>query len=162
MSAIVSMEVKQRHWKKKYDAAPEVACACGCGQAMKSIDCYGRPKRFLTGHNGRKYLHGDHWAHKKAWLSRNRAWANGRRQGIARKRKVRLIYQLGGECRKCGLKYDGANGAVFEFHHTDPATKKFGMGSELSNKAFAALMAEADKCILFCANCHQMEHLGSY
>lgn len=158
----VSKEVKERYWKKKYDDAPEVECACGCGQVMKSVDLYGRAKRFITGHNGRKYAHDDKQAHKKAWVKRNRQWANSRRQGIARKRKVKLILHLGGECVVCGLKYSGSNGAVFEFHHTDPSTKEFGVGSELSNKTFAKLKAEVDKCVLLCANCHQIGHLGAY
>ena len=161
MSA-VSKEVKERHWKKKHDEAPEVECACGCGQLMKSVDLYGRNKRFITGHNGRKYPHAEKQPHKKAWVRRNRQWVNSRRQVIARKRKVELIHHLGGQCVACGLKYNGENGAVFEFHHTDPSTKEFGMGSELTNRAFAELKAEADKCVLLCANCHQIEHLGAY
>ena len=28
-------------------------CACGCGQALETLDARGRPRRFLHGHNGR-------------------------------------------------------------------------------------------------------------
>lgn len=155
-------EAKARYFKKKYDEAPMVECACGCGEQMKSVDEYGRPKTYLTGHNGRKYPHDDPHAHQKAWVKRNRAWANERRQKIARERKVQFIERLGGKCDHCGLEYNGSNGAVFEFHHDDPTTKEFGLGSELTNKSFAALKKEVDKCQLLCANCHQIHHLGEY
>lgn len=153
---------KARYVKKKYDEAPKVECECGCGGKMKSVDEYGRSRKFITGHNGRKYPHGEKQPHKKAWVKRNRQWANDRRRRIARQRKIKLIQRLGGQCDECGLEYSGKNGAVFEFHHVDPDTKLFGIGSELSNKSFAELKAEADKCQLLCANCHQIGHLGEY
>jgi hypothetical protein len=30
---------------------PTVACACGCGQSLARFDAWGRPRRFVTGHN---------------------------------------------------------------------------------------------------------------
>lgn len=155
-------EAKARYAKKKHDEAPMVECACGCGERMKSVDEYGRAKKFVSGHNGRKYPHGDKNAHQKAWVKRNRSWVNGRRQKIARERKIEFIKRLGGRCDKCGIEYNSVNGAIFEFHHDDPATKEFGLGSELTNKSFNALKAEVDKCQLLCANCHQIHHLGEY
>lgn len=153
---------KERYWKKKYEEAPEVECACGCGEKMKSMDRYGRAKTYLTGHNRRKYAHGDPHAHQKAWVARNRDWVNTRRQKIARERKVQFILRLGGRCNHCSLEYDGSNGAAFEFHHEDPSMKEFGLGSELTNKSLIALKREVDKCQLLCANCHQTHHLGEY
>ena len=32
---------------------PEIACACGCGTTFPRYDATGRPRRFVTGHNGR-------------------------------------------------------------------------------------------------------------
>lgn len=158
----VSKEVKERYWKKKYDEAQEIECACGCGERFKAVDLYGRPKTYINGHNNRKYDHDDKQAHKKEWVKRNRDWVNERRQRISRERKIMLIQQLGGKCDKCSLEYNGRNGAVFEFHHDDPEIKLFGLGKQLTNKSFAVLKDEADKCQLLCANCHQICHLGEY
>lgn len=33
---------------------PRVACACGCGHSFDRFDRSGRPRRFVSGHNGRK------------------------------------------------------------------------------------------------------------
>lgn len=33
------------------EANPAVACACGCGQTFERYDRFGRPRRFLSGHN---------------------------------------------------------------------------------------------------------------
>ena len=101
-------------------------------------------------------------AHQKAWVSRNRDWANARRKRIARERKVAFIERLGGKCDHCGLEYDGKNGAAFEFHHTGEFEKDFQIGGDLTNKSIEALKAEVDKCQLLCANCHQIHHLGEY
>lgn len=157
------LAIKQKSWQKKYDEAPVIDCACGCGEKIKNVDHYGRPKRYITGHNTpRIYDPNDKHANRKAWVRRNRSWVNTRRQKIARKRKIELIARLGNGCQHCGLEYNGKNGAVFEFHHIEPETKKFGLGSELTNKAMAELRAEVDKCVLLCANCHQIYHLGEY
>lgn len=32
----------------------EIACACGCGATMARWDSLGRPRRFISGHNGRR------------------------------------------------------------------------------------------------------------
>lgn len=33
---------------------PEIPCACGCGTTFHKYDAAGRPRRFVTGHNGRR------------------------------------------------------------------------------------------------------------
>lgn len=33
---------------------PVIACACGCGETFLKFDRGGRPRRFVTGHNGRR------------------------------------------------------------------------------------------------------------
>lgn len=35
------------------EANRRVRCACGCGQEFDLYDALGRPRRFITGHNGR-------------------------------------------------------------------------------------------------------------
>jgi hypothetical protein len=33
---------------------PTIACECGCGLTFSKYDSSGRPRRFVTGHNGRR------------------------------------------------------------------------------------------------------------
>lgn len=46
---------------------------------------------------------------------------------------------------------------ALEFHHLDPMEKDFGISRTLT-KSMATLIAETDKCILLCSNCHAEEH----
>ena len=73
-----------------------------------------------------------------------------------KKRKNDLIKLFGSKCCICG--FDTFQEAL-EFHHVDPDTKEFGLGS--SNDATKSLekqITEARKCILVCANCHRGIH----
>lgn len=153
---------KKRYFEKKYKEAPEIECGCGCGQIIKSVDNYGRSKGFVSGHNNRKYDHEDPQASKKAWVKRNRSWANFRRKSISISRKIELIGILGGCCEVCQLKYDGTNGAAFEFHHKDSKDKSFTIGKSLTDKSMEDLIEEVAKCQLLCSNCHQIHHIGNY
>jgi hypothetical protein len=62
-----------------------------------------------------------------------------------------LIDRAGGACRICG--YDRFAGAL-EFHHLDPESKRFTLSRHGVTRAYAEVQAEADKCVLLCANCH--------
>lgn len=68
--------------------------------------------------------------------------------------KKALISRRGGKCEKCG--YNKCMRAL-EFHHLDPMEKDFGISRTLT-KPMATLIAETDKCILLCSNCHAEEH----
>lgn len=82
---------------------------------------------------------------------RNRAVANQRL-----KNKSKLVAHFGGKCICCGYnKYEGA----LEFHHKDPKEKDFQLGTSRS-KAYNKMLAEAEKCILVCSNCHKEIHAG--
>jgi hypothetical protein len=69
-----------------------------------------------------------------------------------RHRKVRamLVEEAGGRCAICG--YDRCEWNL-HFHHVDPSMKSFSMTMG-SGKALATYRAEAEKCVLLCANCH--------
>lgn len=67
-----------------------------------------------------------------------------------RRTKRKLVAAAGGACARCG--YDEFQGAL-QFHHLVPGEKSFGISRGV-NRSFAELEAEADKCILLCANCH--------
>ncbi len=70
-----------------------------------------------------------------------------------RRQKAELIEARGGRCGDCGYSLSVA---ALEFHHRDPATKEFGLGT--FNGSRARLLAEAQKCDLVCANRHRLRH----
>lgn len=74
-----------------------------------------------------------------------------------RRAKQILVGEAGGACAICG--YDRCVGAL-QFHHLDPAQKRFGLGSRGLARAIEVLREEAAKCILLCANCHAEVEAG--
>jgi len=67
-----------------------------------------------------------------------------------------LFEYKGGRCAHCNLR-DLDRLEIYDYHHINPSTKLknvTGMMLYLPEK----LYAEADKCILLCANCHRSEH----
>jgi len=70
-----------------------------------------------------------------------------------RKLKLRAVEYKGGKCILCG--YNKCVAALV-FHHLDDAEKDFQVGSNL--RSWERVKAEADKCILVCANCHAEIH----
>lgn len=76
-----------------------------------------------------------------------------------RRRQVKrlLVAEAGGHCRICGY---GEHLAALHFHHLDPTTKEFHLGHQGHSRAIARMRAEAQKCILLCANCHALVEAG--
>ena len=76
-----------------------------------------------------------------------------------RRRRVKalLVAEAGGCCARCG--YD-ASLAALQFHHRDPAEKRFSLAGHGAALAFETLRAEARKCVLLCANCHAEVEAG--
>lgn len=68
-----------------------------------------------------------------------------------RRVKRRLVDEAGGACVICG--YDRCVAAL-EFHHIDPATKRFALSRQGVTRSFAEAQEEARKCVLLCSNCH--------
>jgi transposase-like protein/5-methylcytosine-specific restriction endonuclease McrA len=70
-----------------------------------------------------------------------------------RRRRVKrqLVAEAGGACALCG--YDRYPGAL-QFHHLDPDTKRFAISAEGVTRSLETARAEAQKCVLLCANCH--------
>jgi hypothetical protein len=76
------------------------------------------------------------------------------RRGLAR--KLQLLNTAGGRCAICGYN---KNLAALVFHHTDTAEKDFKLDMRsLSNRKLEPVLAEINKCILVCANCHAEIH----
>jgi hypothetical protein len=71
-----------------------------------------------------------------------------------RKMKSELLKLKGNCCERCG--YNRCTAAL-QFHHKDPATKRFTVGGN-HNRSWEANRAEAEKCDLLCANCHAEVH----
>jgi hypothetical protein len=81
-------------------------------------------------------------------------------EAVARRRrkvKATLVREAGGECRQCG--YSRCVEAL-HFHHVDPATKIFSIGSRGLTRSLDVLRTEAAKCALLCANCHAEVEAG--
>lgn len=57
----------------------------------------------------------------------------------------------------CG--YDRHPSAL-HFHHVDPESKSFVLSRHGVTRSFAEAAAEADKCVLLCANCHAEVEAG--
>ena len=49
--------------------------------------------------------------------------------------------------------------ACIDFHHKDPSTKSFSIGSS-KTKTYEELEKEINKCVCLCANCHRKYHKG--
>ena len=78
---------------------------------------------------------------------------------VARRRAVKamLVADAGGACVLCG--YSRTMEAL-QFHHRDPATKEFHIAHRGAARSIAKARAEAEKCILLCANCHAEVEAG--
>lgn len=70
--------------------------------------------------------------------------------------KDELLDRRGGACKSCG--YSKSKSALC-FHHRDPATKSFNIsGTQLTRVRRSVLETEADKCDVYCLNCHAELH----
>ena len=74
-----------------------------------------------------------------------------------RARKVLLMNLLGGCCQICGYNRDCP--AAYDFHHRDPATKKFELRRGLMRR-WDEVIGETRKCVLLCKVCHAEVHAG--
>jgi hypothetical protein len=61
-----------------------------------------------------------------------------------------LVAEAGGSCAVCSYERCVVN---LCFHHVDPSMKSFGV-TVARGKSLDAYRAEAQKCVLVCANCH--------
>lgn len=77
-----------------------------------------------------------------------------------RRREVKrqLVEDAGGACVRCGYR---GSPAALQFHHVDPATKRFSISRSGISRALASARAEAAKCVLLCANCHAEVEAGA-
>lgn len=62
-----------------------------------------------------------------------------------------LVSEAGGECRLCGY---ARCVAALQFHHLDRAEKRYHISQQGIARNLTEARAEAQKCVLLCANCH--------
>lgn len=79
---------------------------------------------------------------------------------VKRRRKVKeiLIADAGGCCVLCGYSRVPA---ALQFHHLDRMTKSFALSRQGVTRSLASARAEAQKCVLLCANCHAEIEVGA-
>lgn len=71
----------------------------------------------------------------------------------------RLIEYKGGKCHRCGISF---HRSVYDFHHISPESKVDSVKNMIAYFGLSTeTMAEADKCILLCVNCHRIEHFAN-
>lgn len=66
-----------------------------------------------------------------------------------------LEYKRTHPCVNCGE----SEICCIDFHHTDPNEKEFGI-AESMYRSWTKIVAELEKCIPLCANCHRKLHNG--
>jgi hypothetical protein len=76
-----------------------------------------------------------------------------------RRRKLKrvVIEEAGGACVICGYSRCPA---ALQFHHLDPADKRFGLSLKGVARALDTVREEAQKCVLLCATCHAEVEAG--
>lgn len=84
-----------------------------------------------------------------------RDYFNNRRKDL----KEKAVEYKGGECAMCGLVSDIID--VYDFHHEDSTKKEHTIGHMLAYP-WSSVVAELDKCMLLCANCHRIVHVGEH
>lgn len=75
-----------------------------------------------------------------------------------RRRKVRAVEHMGSTCYACDRV---GPPALFEFHHWDASEKEFGLSRSGIPRRWDRVVAELEKCVMLCANCHREVHAGA-
>jgi len=93
---------------------------------------------------------------KEGVESKCKACAAAYQRQNRKKKWERLFEYAGSACQHCGIS-DVNRPEIYEFHHINPAEKEYQIAGLMRCK-WERLIAEADKCIMLCANCHKTEH----
>lgn len=77
---------------------------------------------------------------------------------LRRRRNLKIIQEARtGSCTRC----PESDSRCLDFHHVDPKSKSFSLGSSVArDSSEAKLREELAKCVLLCANCHRKEHIA--
>lgn len=77
-----------------------ISCTCGCGEQLEDRDIYGRPKKFINGHNKRKYT--DPNEHKHIWRTKNKEAILEKERARKYALKLNCLNHYGAVCGCCG------------------------------------------------------------
>jgi hypothetical protein len=97
---------------------------------------------------------------KEKIRAQGKQWHANNKEGIDNKRYTRnleIFKYKGGECAHCKLR-EPDHLEIYDYHHIDPSTKLYTV-SNMMNGPMDRLIAEVDKCLLLCSNCHRKEHV---
>jgi hypothetical protein len=72
-----------------------------------------------------------------------------------KERRNKLIEWHHNKCHDCRREYPPH---VYEFHHRNPSEKLFTLGGHNLNRKWEAVVIEASKTDMLCANCHKERH----
>ncbi|HEY2637146.1 MAG TPA: hypothetical protein VGI54_07150, partial [Solirubrobacteraceae bacterium] len=138
-----------RHWLRYHGletsaAARRVPARAADGSELRSVMRRCR-RHGVTRHVRR----GRSWRCSRCTVIQVAAWR--------RRLKVRLVAEAGGACVLCGY---ARCMAALQFHHLDPATKRFSLSHRGLARSYAEAREEAGKCVLLCANCHAEVEAG--
>jgi hypothetical protein len=73
--------------------------------------------------------------------------------------KIDAVIYKGSRCEDCSLSYPNEPYQIFDFHHLDPSVKDFDW-NKMRLVSKTRRLAELDKCVLLCANCHRKRHVA--
>jgi len=92
-------------------------------------------------------------ASKLAWYYRNKPTVR-KNNKLSYERNKAFVDSLKIKCSKC----DESDPICLDFHHLDPSEKEGQISRMANSSSREKLLAEIDKCIILCSNCHRKEH----
>lgn len=77
-------------------------------------------------------------------------------QSRSREHRLRIVSHMGGHCTECGYREHLCS---LDVHHLDPREKD-PFARSMRGWSWERTVAELEKCILLCKNCHAAVHVG--
>lgn len=128
-------------------------CAkCGGSDFYKNGKCRPCYSTYLRDYMGRYRAAGKDRHYNRRVGAEGKAWRNTL--------KRRLLEEMGvSACQRCGFEALAPDHLpAIDFHHRDHADKLFSLSGGSYQRSWEALLAEARKCDVLCANCHRIHH----
>jgi hypothetical protein len=91
---------------------------------------------------------------RAAIIARHAPRAGETQNARKREKKLRAIAHMGGCCADCSGTF---HPAAMDFHHLDESAKENNVAALLAG-GWERVVAELEKCVLLCANCHRTRH----
>ena len=120
---------------------------------IKKCEICGKEFETITGGNSRKYCFECSPSYPKGGSRAKTVSA------LRRAMKKEAVKRHGGKCEICG--YNKCIDAL-TFHHLNSDEKEFGLAQSGVTHSWEEYLAESQKCILVCANCHAEIHFKEH